>query len=265
MHGRTSPIIHDGKNLFKGIPSPFAAVRYHSLIVSTDDVPSSLLITAWSSGSLDKTPIIMGLQHKSRPIWTVQFHPESICTDFGQTIVNNFINLVEDRWSTETSRPSELPMPDFLSDISAIPSPLICPNSPVTTNFKVLVNKLNFIIDSELVFKHFYSGEGQTNNFWLDSAKIEKGLSRYSFMGDISGPEGYRISYSLEHQRITRTVAGKSSEVFLDSQDSFFEHLSKIIHQSYVDRSSLGVDLQLPPFMGGLVGYIGYEMKSESL
>jgi para-aminobenzoate synthetase len=265
MHGRTSPIIHNGKELFKGIPSPFAAVRYHSLIVSTDDLPSSLLMTAWSSGSLDKPPIVMGLTHKSRPIWTVQFHPESICTDFGQTIINNFISLVDERWSGESSRPSDLPMPEFLSDISAIPPPLICPNSPVTTNFKILVNKLDFMVDSESVFKHFYSGENHHNNFWLDSAKVEKGLSRYSFMGDISGPEGYRISYSLEHRRITKTVAGKSSEIFLDSRDLFFEHLSRIIHQSYVDRSSLDADLQLPPFIGGLVGYIGYEMKSETL
>jgi para-aminobenzoate synthetase len=93
MHGRTSKIEHDGLGLFKGIPSPFEAVRYHSLLVSPSDLPEQLHITAWCGEKEDQ--IIMGLTHKTKPIWTVQFHPESICTAYGQSIVNNFCSMVE--------------------------------------------------------------------------------------------------------------------------------------------------------------------------
>ena len=264
MHGRTSSILHDGKDLFLGIPSPFTAVRYHSLLVSTEDLPASLSMTAWCSGTTDNQPIIMGLSHNTKPIWTVQFHPESICTDFGQIIINNFAKLVEDYW-TEISRPSNMALPEYLLNISVIPAPLVCPNSAKTTNFEVLIRPQDFIVDSELAFAHFYSNQTQCNNFWLDSAKVEKGLSRYSFMGDISGPEGYRVSYNLEKKFITKSAHGKSIDTFLDSRESFFEYLSKVMQQSYVNSKSINVDYKLPPFIGGLVGYIGYEMKSESL
>jgi anthranilate synthase/aminodeoxychorismate synthase-like glutamine amidotransferase len=92
MHGRLSDIFHDGTGLYTGIPSPFKAVRYHSLIVSLVDLPSELMITSWSIGS---AKVIMGLQHKSKPIHSVQFHPESICTEFGQKIILNFCDMAE--------------------------------------------------------------------------------------------------------------------------------------------------------------------------
>ncbi|MFE5324432.1 aminodeoxychorismate/anthranilate synthase component II [Paenibacillus sp. NPDC056579] len=87
MHGKTSPILHDGKTLFKGLPSPFIATRYHSLIVKRETLPDCLEISAETAEGE-----IMGLRHKEYPIEGVQFHPESIITDHGLTILRNFLN-----------------------------------------------------------------------------------------------------------------------------------------------------------------------------
>ncbi len=86
MHGKTSPISHNSKGLFEGIPSPFTATRYHSLVVKRDTVPECLEITAETEGGE-----IMGIRHKEHPIWGVQFHPESILTDHGRLLLQNFL------------------------------------------------------------------------------------------------------------------------------------------------------------------------------
>ena len=86
MHGKTSPISHNSKGLFEGIPSPFTATRYHSLVVKRDTVPECLEITAETEAGE-----IMGLRHKEHPIWGVQFHPESILTDHGRRLLQNFM------------------------------------------------------------------------------------------------------------------------------------------------------------------------------
>ena len=85
-HGKTSAIEHDGSRLFDGIPSPLRATRYHSLIVDEATLPSELIITARSEIGL-----IMGIQHRSHPVVGVQFHPESILTEYGLHIIENFI------------------------------------------------------------------------------------------------------------------------------------------------------------------------------
>jgi anthranilate synthase/aminodeoxychorismate synthase-like glutamine amidotransferase len=88
MHGKTSPILHDGKGVFAGLPSPFEATRYHSLIVRRDFVPEVLEITAETA---EKE--IMGLRHREYPIHGVQFHPESILTPEGKRLLKNFLDM----------------------------------------------------------------------------------------------------------------------------------------------------------------------------
>jgi anthranilate synthase/aminodeoxychorismate synthase-like glutamine amidotransferase len=88
MHGKTSPIRHNGKDLFAGMPNPFTATRYHSLVIRRETIPDCLEITAESDEGE-----IMGVRHKELPIWGVQFHPESILTQEGRTIVKNFLSL----------------------------------------------------------------------------------------------------------------------------------------------------------------------------
>jgi anthranilate synthase component II len=91
MHGKISDITHQGKSLFKGLPSPFKATRYHSLVVERASLPATLESTAETSDGL-----IMGLQHKTLPISGVQFHPESIMTEHGYQILINFLEMSGD-------------------------------------------------------------------------------------------------------------------------------------------------------------------------
>jgi anthranilate synthase component 2 len=88
MHGKTSPIEHEGRSVFRGLPSPFTATRYHSLAVRRETLPDVLEITAWTADGE-----IMGLAHRSRPIHGVQFHPESIATEHGHDLLANFLDL----------------------------------------------------------------------------------------------------------------------------------------------------------------------------
>jgi anthranilate synthase component 2 len=88
MHGKTSPIHHNGAGLFKGLPNPFDATRYHSLVVERSTLPPCLEITAWVAEGE-----IMGLAHRDLPVWGVQFHPESILTTGGMDILRNFLEI----------------------------------------------------------------------------------------------------------------------------------------------------------------------------
>jgi len=88
MHGKTSPILHTGQGLFSGLPSPFNATRYHSLVVERESFPDCLEITAWVENGE-----VMGLAHKELPVWGVQFHPESILTEGGMQILKNFLEM----------------------------------------------------------------------------------------------------------------------------------------------------------------------------
>lgn len=88
MHGKTSPIYHNGRDLFEGLPNPFDATRYHSLVIQRDTLPDFMEVTAET-----KEGEIMGVRHKQMPIWGVQFHPESILTQNGRVILQNFLKL----------------------------------------------------------------------------------------------------------------------------------------------------------------------------
>jgi len=88
MHGKTSPIFHDGRELFANLPDPFAATRYHSLLLERDTLPECLELTAWTEEGE-----IMGMRHRELPVWGVQFHPESILTVTGMDLLKNFLEM----------------------------------------------------------------------------------------------------------------------------------------------------------------------------
>jgi anthranilate synthase component II len=88
MHGKASDIMHDGSGVFEGLPSPFSAIRYHSLCAAPEAVPDSLEVTARTESG-----VIMGLRHRRYPVYGVQFHPESILTEHGKNLLHNFLEM----------------------------------------------------------------------------------------------------------------------------------------------------------------------------
>lgn len=87
MHGKTSPVTHLGASVFDGMPNPFTATRYHSLVIEPESIPDELVVTARSGD------IVMGVQHRTHPVHGVQFHPESILTEHGHRLIENFLKL----------------------------------------------------------------------------------------------------------------------------------------------------------------------------
>ena len=229
MHGRLSDVLHEGKGVFHGLPSPLRAVRYHSLVVDPK-LPAILEATAWTPDG-----VLMGLAHRSRPIWGVQFHPESICSEHGLTLLKNFRDLTALAQRRSRSAPS-----------------MQCPETKPTEPFTLEYRRLSQFADPEAVFmRYFAASEGA---FWLHSATIRDGMSRFSFMGDSSGPSGYIVSYRSAERRLEITRHGKVSVL----EGSIFDFLEKEIEQHRCH------DVGLPfEFAGGFVGYFGYELKQE--
>ena len=93
MHGKTSPIYHNGQGLFANLDNPFTATRYHSLVVEPNSLPDCLTVTAWTQTAEGKIDDIMGLQHNTYPLTGVQFHPESILTESGHDLLRNFLTM----------------------------------------------------------------------------------------------------------------------------------------------------------------------------
>jgi len=92
MHGKTCPVVHEGDELFAGIPSPLTGMRYHSLVVQSESLPAELAVTAWSADR-PKGREIMAMRHRRHPIYGVQFHPESIGTEYGKRLLSNFLKV----------------------------------------------------------------------------------------------------------------------------------------------------------------------------
>jgi anthranilate synthase component 2 len=93
MHGKTAKVENDGKGLFRGLPKAFTATRYHSLIVEKEGLPAELEVTAVCEDAAAKDTLIMGLRHRERPIFGLQFHPESILTEHGKAMIKNFLDM----------------------------------------------------------------------------------------------------------------------------------------------------------------------------
>ena len=161
MHGRVVAVEHEGSGLFAGIPSPFLATRYHSLALATP-LPSALRQTASSTG------VPMAFEHRSRPQWGVQFHPESIATEHGKQLLSNFRDL--------TPRPQR--------GVSLF-GPHRATKATLKPSTKLAVRKLDTFPDPEAAFVSIYGASEHA--YWLDSSRVgERG--RFSFMGDADGP-----------------------------------------------------------------------------
>jgi para-aminobenzoate synthetase len=230
VHGRVSRVHHSSKDLFANIPSPFEVVRYHSLHV-VRPLPEPLIETAWTE---DGT--LMALRERDRPIWGVQFHPESILTEYGLQLIVNFRDLTH---QFKRSRPAS----------GAILSKVVKRRAEQPHEaLHALWQELPTAIDAERIFCSLYSNSSLS--FWLDSSLV--GPARWSFLGEAAGPGTSVVSYD----NLTQTLAISDSVGDRQVRESVF---------SYLDRSRAGPPLSPPPcpFVGGHIGWFGYELGSE--
>lgn len=231
MHGRISLIDHDGSGIFAGLPSPFRAVRYHSLTV--ENLPNAFVRTAWTSDGL-----LMGVRHRTNPMWGVQFHPESISTEFGIDLLANFRDLSVGRTLDSVIRPEPTSQtPDLRPAI----------------NYDVDDVTLDFAVDPSAAYAALFA-DGP-NAFWLDRAATAEPSARFSILGDSSGPLAEFITYDVQAEVLTVSRKGLSDEHI---RVPFFDYLDAQLTTRFVP-SHPELDFNL-----GYVGYLGYELKAQT-
>ena len=234
VHGRSSRIFHDGDGLFAGIPQGFSAVRYHSLTVR-NPIPRTLRTTAWTSEEMP-----MALEHVERPLWGVQFHPESISTDYGAKMLENFRRL-------SRQRSSYIPAAIPSNKVSEPPRNIEVKESG---DWRTYSRKLHQYPSTEATFCSLFGDA--TPAFWLDSA--ETSIGRFSFMGSASGPSGMWLSYFTEDNRLELHSAGREEVL----KTPLLDFLQSELERRRCSSPELPFD-----FNGGFVGYLGYELKAE--
>jgi para-aminobenzoate synthetase len=238
VHGRTSAIRHGGAGLFRGIPSPFTAARYHSLIVRRP-LPDELLELAWTGDGL-----IMALAHRTRPLWGVQFHPESIITEHGETILRNFRDLSFD-WMKRSGAVRRQEGTHLARQAAAGRR-----RSDLNRSMRAVWKQIADPPDAEAAFAQLFANAGSA--FWLDSSRAEPGRACWSYFGAAAGGGAEAELYDCA-ARVMTSVHGQERT---QQPVSILDHL----------RRQLGTEVADPPpcpFTGGWVGFLGYEMGRE--
>ena len=242
MHGRLSAVFHDSSPLFAEIRQGFEAVRYHSLCVA-EPVPPDLQVTAWTADG-----VIMGVAHRDRPLWGMQFHPESICTADGRQLIQNFHDLTERAGGESPFRQratfrasSMLPARDPVS-----------PSGQSSPDLRLEVRKLDRLCDPESIFCELFADAPHA--FWLDSSKAADARSRFSFMGAGDGPLSAVVTYDVATGEV-QVVRPQATEVH---RESIFDYLDRELRRLGTVGDDLPFDLTC-----GFVGYLGYELKSD--
>jgi len=238
MHGRLSPVRHTGEGLFEGIPQGFEVVRYHSLAVSGSLGEEGREI-AWTEDG-----VVMGIEHAHRPMWGVQFHPESICTEYGHKLFENFYALARrhrpDRSGRRLNRPS-------------VPPRRCRRRSAEDSRVNLQVRTIEGEADAESLFEALLSNEDHA--FWLDSASTATQLGQRSFMGASLGANRMVLEYDIEAGIVTRHSAqGASTE-----NGSIFQILERELESRTIEPP----EEPAKGLVGGFVGYLGYECKGD--
>ncbi len=271
-HGYPDRISHDGRDLFAGVPADFLAVRYHSLCAA-QPLPDALAITATAPDG-----VVMGVRHRHRPQWGVQFHPESVSSEFGAALLGNFARLTREWWahravtgrasgvhepSRDISRPGERPARRPLGG-TGVASSMGATSDPVSgepgtaeadatrpTTLTVLHEVIDRAVETESVVLRVYPDSPTV--FWLDSAHVEPGLDRFSFAGDASGPLAEVVRYRVGAGCVIENRTGTRTD-----PRPVLDYLSARLSALNIRFPDVPFD-----FVGGYVGYLGYEMKAD--
>lgn len=258
-HGRVSEIRHSGTRLFEGLPSPFAAARYHSLAVS--ELPDSIEAAAWSDDG-----VLMGLAHKTRPQWGVQFHPESIVTEHAAALLRNFRRLTEEWWAEQgVSRATDggapgrgdvVPLGErFIRNEEA---KAVVGNTPELEQrtYTLHVRAMPLTATSSDIFGVLFANEPEA--VWLDGNMPGHPDSRFSIMGAPTGPLSRRVKADVPAGTLeVRSVDGTKTV-----HSGFFDWLNDDLKSTELVQTPEVAELPFT-FRLGWVGYLGYELKAE--
>ncbi|MFC9789548.1 aminodeoxychorismate synthase component I [Rhodococcus sp. NPDC127528] len=232
MHGRICSVRHSGTELFAGIPSPFRVVRYHSLAV--DELPPDLVAEAWTDDH-----VLMAVRHRELPLWGVQFHPESICTEHGRELLANFRDLTPVR-ASKPIRPVAAPQPESRES---------------GHRFRVRSARIDRAVDPREVYEKLFAAG--PNSFWLDGSSASDADSRFSVMGDSSGPRAEFVTYRVAE---TTVRVHRQGHPTAELRTTLFDYLDEQLRERVVAPR-----LDLPfGFNLGYVGYLGYELKADT-
>jgi para-aminobenzoate synthetase len=237
MHGRLSRIFHEGANLFDGIPQGFPVVRYHSLAITGMGPDGN--VCAWADDG-----VVMGIEHRSRPMWGVQFHPESIATDHGARLVENFYALARQRKEPPvraTKRPSSAPRRAGGA-------------KPGVSDTRLLLRTIPGEAPTEALFERLFAAEEHA--FWLDSADAPTRLGQSSYLGTSAGADRCVLEYDVEQG----AVQVHRAEATAIERSSIFDVLDREVAKRSIETPA-GIS---PNLLGGFVGYLGYECKGDA-
>ncbi len=238
MHGRLSKIFHEGDGLFDGIPQGFPVVRYHSLAITGMGPDGN--VCAWADDG-----VVMGIEHRKRPMWGVQFHPESIATDHGARLVENFFDLARKRKETPvraTKRPD-----------GARPRNTPLANKPTPTDTRLLLRLIPGEASTEALFERLFAAEEHA--FWLDSTDAPTRLAQSSYLGTSAGRDRCVLEYDVEEGGVRAHRAGGTAI----EAGSIFDVLDREVALRSIERPGEAA----PNLLGGFVGYLGYELKAD--
>jgi para-aminobenzoate synthetase len=236
MHGRLSRIRHEQRGLFEGIPQDFPVVRYHSLQIT--DIGADGHITARADDG-----VVMGIEHLRRPLWGVQFHPESIATEHGARLIENFYALARRRKGARHGARRPRQAPRRRSQVTR----------SLASGMQMRSRSLPGEPSTEALFERLF-GDCE-HAFWLDSADAPTRLAQRSYLGTSAGAERCVLEYDVDSGLAQAHRAdGTSSE-----RGSIFELLDREVAAHAIEPPA-----NLPPgLLGGFVGYLGYELKAD--
>ena len=239
MHGRLSKIFHEGDGLFAGIPQGFPVVRYHSLAITGMGPDGN--VCAWADDG-----VVMGIEHRKRPMWGVQFHPESIATDHGARLVENFFNLARERKETPVRATKR---PDGARPRNTQPT-----SKPASSDTRLLLRSIPGEAPTEALFERLFAAERHA--FWLDSADAPTRLAQSSYLGTSAGRDRCVLEYDVDEGVVWAHRAGASAI----EPGSIFDVLDREVAQRSLERRG---EAATPKLLGGFVGYLGYELKAD--
>jgi para-aminobenzoate synthetase len=239
MHGRLSQVKHLDSGLFAGIPQDFSVVRYHSLAVTGPLGPEGR-VSAWTDDG-----VVMGIEHRSRPLWGVQFHPESVASEHGRAVVENFYALAR-RHKTPRQHGSR-------SAGRPPPSPRPRTRRRRDSGVRLRSRSIAGEPSTELLFQRLFGSAEHA--FWLDSADAPTRLAQCSYLGTSAGADRCVLEYdAVEGMVRTHRAGGSKIE-----RGSIFDVLSRELYERAIEPpAELARGL-----LGGFVGYLGYECKAD--